>query len=204
MTRVRIAQVLAVLAALAVLGTGVLAAAVGRGEGDDHDAGPERPGGQPAPLVVDDPRTGATFEVPAAGWRVEDRAVRVFYTDDAGQPVAVVRGPAVFHPGYCAARPKGSNRGFAGFTRQDFDAWVGALGRASSGAASRVALADGTAASLRWARVDLATTGPCAAPEAYVAMVRAGDVRVVLVADAGAPGTLPEQQVEAILRSLRL
>lgn len=200
MTRVRIAQVLAVLAALSVLGTGVVAAGQ---RSDEEDA---RPGGHaeaPAPLIVRDPRTGATVEVPALGWRVEDREVRIYYTDRAGDPVAVVRGPAVFRSGYCAARPDGSNRAFAGFTRQGFDTWVDALGRELARTVSQVRLADGTEAALSWARVDPGPDGPCAAPEVYVAMVRAGAVRAVLVADTRARGTLPERQVEAVLTSLR-
>jgi hypothetical protein len=201
MTRLRIAQVLAVLAALSVLGTGTVAAT--RWAGDDG-AGPGDATEPLAPLSVRDPRTGATFEVPAAEWRIADRGVRIYYADEAGRPVAVVRGPAVFRPGYCAARPQDSNRAFAGFTRQSFQAWREALGRVEGETTSRVTLADGTAAVLRWARVDQAASGPCQAPEAYVAMVRAGTVRVVLVADSGAPGTLPEERIEQILRSLRL
>ena len=154
--------------------------------------------------MVRDPRTGATFEVPGAGWRVEDPEIRIYYADEADRPVAVVRGPAVYRPGYCEEHPNGSNRAFAGFTQQDFGAWLGGLGSADTGTGRRVTLPDGTAAQLRWARVDPAVPGPCAAAEVYVAMVRAGDVRVVLVADTGAPGTLPEEQVEAILTSLRL
>ncbi|HYF72914.1 MAG TPA: hypothetical protein VD864_08830 [Nocardioides sp.] len=202
MTRLRIAQVLAVLAALAVLGTAGVALA--QWGGDDADRPPDRPPGEPAPLVVRDPRTGATVEVPGSGWRVEDRRVRIYYTDEAGRPVAVVRGPAVFRPGYCAADPASSNRGFVGFTRQPFEAWVGALGSPEGETVDRVTLAGGTRAQLRWARVDQAAPGPCAAPQVYVAMVRAGDVRVVLVADSGTPGTLPEEQVEAILAGVRL
>ena len=82
MTRVRIAQVLAVLAALSVLGTGTVAAI--RWAGDDR----ARPGDAtepPAPLSVRDPRTGAAFEVPAAEWRVSDREVRIYYADEEGR-----------------------------------------------------------------------------------------------------------------------
>lgn len=201
MTRVRIAQVLAVLAALSVLGTGTVAATRWAGDDDVRPADATQP---PSPLRVRDPRTGASFEVPAVGWRVEDRQVRIYYTDRAGHPVAVVRGPAVFRSGYCAARPDGSNRAFAGFTRQDFDTWVDALGRELVRTGSQVRLADGTEAALSWARVDPGPDGPCAAPEVYVAMVRAGAVRAVLVADTRARGTLPERQVEDVLTSLRL
>ncbi len=35
-------------------------------------------------------------------------------------------------------------------------------------------------------------------------MVRAADVQLVLVADTGAPGTLSDEDAEAILMSLRL
>ncbi|CAI9398942.1 hypothetical protein [Nocardioides sp. T2.26MG-1] len=202
MTRLRVAQVLAVVATLAVLGTAAVTATRPR-EGDGRSRS-SRPEPAAVSLAVRDPTSGASFEVPGDDWQVEDRRIRLYYADAAGDPVAVVRGPAVFRSGYCAARPKGSNHAFAGFTEQEFGAWVEALGRAASETASSVRLADGTAAQLRRAHVDLVGSGPCAAPAADVAMVRVGDVRVVLVADAGVPGALQEEQVAQILTSLRL
>ncbi len=193
MSRSRVATVLGVVATLAVLATAAVAISTER----EPDAAE-----QVGVLTVHDPATGASFEVPADGWQVDDPEVRIYYTDERDRPVAVVHGPAVYRAGYCAEQPKDSNRGFAGFTRQSFDAWVGALGTADSESEERVTLADGTVALVRSARVQPAATGPCAAPEVYVAMVRSGDVQVVLVADAGAPGTLADDEVAAILTSL--
>src|SRR5690242_17517765 len=110
MTRVRVATVLGVVALMCVVGT----AAVAMTRPTDDEA---------ATLSVS--RGGASFEVPAEGWQVEDRDVRIYYTDDRDRPLAVVRGPAVYDAGYCGT---GSNRAFAGFTRQGLDAWVRALG----------------------------------------------------------------------------
>jgi hypothetical protein len=200
MNRQRLAVVLGVVAVLAVLGTAAVAIAR---HGDDGGRVPVSvdPRGT---LTVHDPATGAEFEVPGGRWQVEGRSVRIYYTDERDRPVAVVRGPAVYRASYCTEQPKGSNRAFAGFTREEFDTWVEAIGTAASETDSQVTLADGTAAQLQWARVDPADSGPCAAPQVYVAMVRSGEVRVVLVADTGEPGTLPEGQVETILTSLRL
>ena len=206
MTRVRIAQVLAVLAALSVLGTGVVAAGQ---RSDEEDA---RPGGQaeaPAPLSVRDPRTGATVEVPAGGWRVAGPAVRIYYADDTGRPTAVVRGPAIYRSGYCAADPKDSNRAFVGFTRQRFDDWVDGVvdGRStwSTGVShERVRLTDGTRGRLSWVGLALDRGGPCSAPGVEVAMVEAHGVRVVLVRDTTVDDELPHDEVEEILASLRL
>ena len=196
MTRLRIAQLLAVLAALGVLGAAAVAAAQWVG-GDGEMAG-GRGGERPEPLVVRDPHSGARFEVPGTDWRVEDRDVRIYYADEAGHPVAMVRGPAVFRSGYCAERPQDSNRGFAGFTRQGFRAWVGGIthgrGTWTTGTShERVRLADG-----------LDRGGPCAAVGVEVAMVEAGDVRVVLVRDTAVDDELPGDEVESILTSLRL
>ena len=210
MTRLRIAQLLAVVAALAVLGTAALAVLRWPGD-DDAEAGTGAgPGAarDPAVLVVRDPGTGATFEVPGGDWRVRDRAVRIYYEDDAGHPVAVVRGPAVFRPGYCAARPDASNRGFAGFTRQPLRSWLAGL--APEGGAwtagvdhERTRLADGTPARLSRTSVFLGDRGPCGAQAVEVAMAEAGDVRLVVVSDRGEPGTLAREEVDAVLASLR-
>lgn len=199
MTRQRLATVLGVLAVVAVLVTAAVALTTYLGEDDAPAGATPRVEGR----VVRDPASGASFEVPAAGWVVQDRSVRIFYADDAGRPVAVVRGPAVFRDGYCREQPDDSYRGFAGFTRQRHAAWVRALGSPHSESRSTVTLADGTTARLRWARVRPEQSGPCPAPEVLVATVGAGDVRVVLVADAGAPDTLSEQDAESILTSLR-
>jgi hypothetical protein len=204
MDRLRTAQLLAVLATLAVLGTSALAVAHRVDRHGDAVSGPEdeHPG-----LVVRDPRTGARFEVPGAGWRVRGRAVRIYYADEAGRPVAVVRGPAVFRAGYCAGQPNGSNRGFAGFTRQRFQAWVGGItqgrGTWTTGVDhERVELPDGTTGRLSRVGLALGRGGPCAAPRVEVAMVEAGDVRVVLVRDTTVDDELPDADVERILASL--
>lgn len=207
MTRLRIAQALAVVAALVVLGTAALA--VLRWPGDEGaGAGPGGAALDPPALVVRDPGTGATFEVAGGDWRVQDRAVRIYYEDGAGQPVAVVRGPAVFRPGYCPARPDDSNRGFAGFTRQGFRAWVGGItqgrGTWTTGTShERVRLADGTMGRLTRLGLALDRGGPCVALGVEVAMVEAGDVRVVLVRDTNVDDELPNDDVAEILTSLR-
>ena len=208
MTRLRTAQLLAVVATLAVLGTTTVA--VGQWAGDGaQDAPSERAGGRPDPLVVRDPRTGATFEVPGTGWRAQDPDVRIYYADGAGRPVAVVRGPAVFRPGYCTAQPQDSNRGFAGFTRQGFRAWVDGISRGRGTWTTgvdheRVELADGTTARLSRVGLALDRGGPCAAPGVEVVMAEAGEVRVVLVRDTTVDDELPDAEVEEVLTSLRL
>jgi hypothetical protein len=207
MNRLRVARLLAVVATLAVLGTAGIA--VAQWTGDDTDPPTGRPGSESAPLVVRDPRTGATFEVPGALWRVEDPEVRIYYTDDADRPVAVVRGPAVFRPGYCAAAPQDSNHGFAGFTRQGFRSWVRGITQGSgtwtTGTShERIELADGTTGRLTRLGLALDRGGPCAAAGVEVAMLEAGPVRLVLVRDTGVEGELPDDDVEEILRSLRL
>ena len=210
MTRLRIAQLLAVVAALAVLGTAALAVATVAGWPGDDDAaaGPRDEAQRPPALVVRDPGTGATFEVPGAHWRVQDRAVRIYYEDDAGRPLAVVRGPAVFRSGYCAARPEDSNRGFAGFTRQRMRSWLAGLtpegGAWTAGVDhERIRLADGTPARLSRTSVFLEDRGRCGAQAVEVAMAEAGDVRLVVVSDWGEPGTLSREDVDAVLASLR-
>jgi hypothetical protein len=45
--------------------------------------------------------------------------------------------------------------------------------------------------------------GPCSASEVEVALVESGGLRVVLVSDAGGPGTLTAEEVESVLSSLR-
>jgi hypothetical protein len=203
MTRLRVASALAVVAVLAVLG----GSAVAWWSRDDQ-AGPHADD-PPDMLTVRDPATGASFVVPAGGWRVQDRSVRIYYTDARGRPVAVVRGPAVFRPGYCSARPRGSNRAFAGFTRDSFAAWVGALsaegGQRTTGVDRRaVELADGTPARLSRVGLFVGERGACAAAAVEVAMVEAGGVRVVLVRDDAERGALAGDQVEPVLRSLVL
>ncbi|WP_296603407.1 hypothetical protein [Nocardioides sp.] len=206
MSRVRIAQVLGVLAALSVLGTGGVAASQWA-EDDDTRSGDAAQ--RPEPVTVRDQRTGATFEVPAGGWRVADPEVRVYYADDAGRATAVVRGPALYRSGYCEADPQDSNRAFVGFTRQGFDDWVDGVvdGRStwSTGVAHEtVRLADGTRGRLSWVGLALDRGGPCSAPGVEVAMVEAGGVRLVLLRDTTVDDELPHEQVEEILTSLRL
>lgn len=185
MTRTRVAAALAAVAVLAVIGTAAVAVST-YGGGDD-------PGPPTAEtLVVHDPDSAASFEVPADGWTVRGSRTRIYYDDASGDPVAVVRGPAVFQDGYCAARPRGSNRAFAGFTHQPFEVWVEAIGAQVDESAS------GT---VRRATVRPTSTGPCVAREVDLAMVQAGGVRLVLVSDAGA---LSASQVDAVLGSLEL
>lgn len=207
MDRQRVATVLGVVAVLAVLGT----AAVAIASYVDRDSGREPDTVDPAGvLTVRDPATGASFEVPGGRWRVEDRSVRIYYTDDRDRPVAVTRGPAVYRAGYCAEKPKGSYRAFAGFTRQGFDAWVdGVTGgdpAMSTGTdRQQVELEDGTPASLTRTALFLSEDDdPCTAGAVEVAMVRADDVRVVLVRDDMDDDGLPREDVEEILTSLRL
>lgn len=186
MSRARVAAVLAAVAAVCVVATAAVAVT--------------RDDGAPEPEMLTVTGDGASFEVPEDGWEVEDATVRVFYADEQGRPVAVVHGPAVYRAGYCG---KGSNQGFAGFTDQGLDAWVGALGEPHASGADDVTLGDGAEARLEWARVAQPAGDRCAAAEVYVAMVRTGDTRVVVVADAGdEPGTLDDAAVESILLSL--
>ncbi|WP_243058810.1 hypothetical protein [Nocardioides sp. SR21] len=186
MSRARVATLLGVVAVLCVVATAAVAMST------RDESAPE-----PAMLTVS--RAGSSFQVPAEDWKVEDPAVRVFYTDEEGRPVAVVRGPAVYRAGYCG---KGSNQGFAGFTRHPLEAWVDALGEPHSSGAQEVTLGDGAEARLEWARVAQPAGDRCAAAEVHVAMVRTDAVRVVLVADAGEPGALDDAAVRSILRSL--
>ena len=193
MTRTRLAITLGVLALLALAGTGALAVATY--VGDDPPVA--------AALVVTDPASGASFEVPGESWEVRGSRSRIYYADDRGRPTAVVSGAAVYRDGYCDEQPGDSNRGFAGFTAQAFGSWRASLGQ-PSGAEHRepVVLADGAPATLRWVRLG-AGVGPCAAPEVELAMVVAGDVNLVLVADAGASGTLSHDEIVRILLQLR-
>lgn len=210
MTRVRLAAGLAVVATLAVLATAVVAITTYAGRDGAPDPGTIRP---VDPVVVHDPATGASFEVPgASGWRVRGRGVRIYYADPDGRAAAVVRGPAVFRPGYCPARPEGSNRGFAGFTRQGFHAWADALARSTGSGGhwttgvdrTDVVLPDGTAARMTTSDVFRGGGGACAAPGVAIGMVSAGGVRVVLVRDTTATGTLSDEEAAAVLTSLRL
>jgi hypothetical protein len=184
MTRNRVATVLGAVAVLCVLATAAVAMT---------HAGKDEPDRRPATLTVTD--GASSFEVPAEGWRVEDPSVRVFYADDHGRPVAVVRGPAVYRAGYCG---KGSNQAFAGFTRQALEAWSGSLGVAGAVDRESVVLADGTAGTVLRAAVDVDAEGSCGASQVEVSMIEAHGVRVVLVQDAGA---LPDDD---LLLSLQL
>ena len=113
MTRARVAVALAVLASLAVVAT-VVVAVVTRAGGDGGTPGPTpgqtsgpATGSAPTGTTVTDRRSGARFTVSAEGWSVRGPRTRIYYADDHGRPVAAVRGPAVFRPGYCAAHPRG-------------------------------------------------------------------------------------------------
>jgi hypothetical protein len=200
MTRSRVALVLGAVAVLAVVATAALAVATY--VGDDSDGEVSGP-----PLLVTDPASGASFELPGKDWEVRGPRSRIFYEDDSGRPSAVVTGPAVYRDGYCAERPGDSNRGFAGFTDQPFDAWVESLAgdaraRSTGDPRERVVLDDGTSATLWWTSLT-GGSGECAAAGIEVAMVRAGDVRAVLVADSGDEGTLSHDEVRRILPTLR-
>lgn len=190
MTRARVALVLGVAAALAVVVTaGVAVATYLR---DDPAV--------TGPLVVTDPTSGARFEVPAAGWRVRDPDERISYGEASSS------GPAVLDEGYCRTRPEGSFRAMAGFTKQDFDTWLSGLAGGeellSSGREQQaVTLSDGTPATLRRISV-LGDAGPCSAPGFELAMLRADDVRAVIVRDIDA--TLAHDDVSRILLTLEL
>ena len=112
-------------------------------------------------------------------------------------------GAAVYRDGYCDARPGDSNRGFAGFTEQPFSEWRSSLGGGGAGRADRVELADGSPATLRWVRLD-GGSGPCAAEEVELAMLDAGGLRVVVVADVGGEDTLTHDEIVRILGGLEL
>ncbi len=195
MTRVRLAVVLAVVAALAVLATAAVAVATYLRE--DEQASPV------GPLVVTDPASGASFEVPGEGWRVRDAAERISYGE------ASVSGPAVLDEGYCRTRPEGSFRAMAGFTDESFDAWVdGVIGGESAVSTGttrrRIALAGGEAAQLAHVGL-LLGKGGCSQGAVDLAMVRAGGVRVVVVADTdGSPGTLGHDELDEIAATLEL
>jgi hypothetical protein len=193
MTRARVAVLLAAVATAAVVATGALGVATHL-RADEEGA---------APLVVTDPTTGAWFEVPSESWEVRAAASRIFYADDQGRTTAVVTGPAVFRDGYCAQQPGDSNRGFAGFTDQRFESWRDGLdGGSTQEHRAPVELADGTRATLRWLRLP-GGSAPCAADQVELAMVSAGALRVVLVADAGEPDALDHDEIVEILSSLR-
>jgi hypothetical protein len=200
MTRVRLAVVLGVLAVIAVVVTATLAVLTATDEDDGPRAAP--------PLVVTDPGTGAGFTVPAEGWEVRGPRSRIFYEDERGRTTALVTGAAVYRDGYCAAQPGDSNRGFAGFTEESFDTWVDAVrgGRPAMSTGTtreRVRLADGSAASLAWVSLLVGDDAPCSAGAVEVAMVRSGDLRLVLVADAEDEGTLRHAEIVRILGGLR-
>ena len=159
--------------------------------------------------MVADPVTGARLRGARRAWRGPraDGAGSTTRTTAGGRSPSS-RGPAVFRDGYCAEQPGDSNRGFAGFTEQTFEAWLEGLtagrGAWTTGEArEEVELADGTRATLRWAGL-MGDEGTCAATGIEVAMVQAGDVRVVLVADSGDEDTLTHDDVRRILLTLRL
>jgi len=194
MTRVRLAVVLGVIAVLAVVATAAVAVATYRGDEPSPGAGPH---------VVTDPVSGATFEVPAEDWRVRGPAERISYGE------ASVSGPAVLDEGYCRARPEGSFRAMAGFTDESFDAWVdgvvgGETATSTGTTRRRIALAGGRPAQLVHVGL-LLGQDRCSQGAVDLAMVRAGDVRVVVVADTdGSPGTLEHDELDEIAATLEL
>ncbi len=208
MTRAQVATVLGVVASLMVVATVVVALT----SYSRQDGG--RPAAASEPLLVRDRASGAGFTVPGAGWTLTGPRARIYYADDRGRPAALVRGAAVFRKGYCAARPRGSNRGFAGFTRQPFAVWTRALaeggGAVPDGVVSRstVRLADGSLARLSTVRMSTGHGGRCAAPGLVIGMVEAAapahHVRLVLVRDTSATGALTDDEARAVLTSLTL
>jgi hypothetical protein len=198
MTRVRLAVALGAVAVLAIVATA--AVAVSTYVGDDSSPVAE-------PLVVRDPVSGASFEVPGEDWAVRGPRSRIYYEDDRGRPTAVVAGAAVYRDGYCDEQPGDSNRGFAGFTDQPFGAWMKSLtdggGTWTTGESRQeVVLADGTTGTLRWTAL-FGGDGACTPAGIELAMVAAAGVRVVLVADSGEKDTLSHEQIVEILSSLR-
>lgn len=191
MTRTRLALLLGAAATVAVLATAVLAATT-------YVRAPETSGS----LVLTDPGSGATLEVPGGRWRVRAPTERISYGG------ARVAGPALYDEGSCAARPEGSFRALAGFTAQPFGTWLRglAVGRPDPtvrAGRERVGLTGGERAAFRWARLP-AGSGPCAAAGVELAMVRAGGVRAVVVADTGADGDLTHADVRALALGLEL
>jgi hypothetical protein len=204
MTRNRFALVLGAVAVLAMLATVALAVATYVGDDDPPPVAEPLVG----PLVVRDPASGASFEVPGEDWEVRGPRSRIYYEDDRGRPTAAVAGAAVYRDGYCDEQPGDSNRGFAGFTDQPFDTWLESLtdggGTWSTGKSrEEVVLADGTTGTLRWIAL-LGGEGACTPAGIEAAMVQAGDVRVVLVADSDEAGTLSHDDVRRILLTLRV
>ena len=232
MTLSRLASGLAVLAALAVLGTTVtsVAAYTHRDEADPVTGVPAGP--RPGHAFAGGRFLrggGARVEVPAraAGWTRQGRDVVVYYVDRRGDPAVGVRGPAVFRDGYCARRPGGSNRGFVGFARPA----TGVSVRAANTALGRrwvravaldgdlrtssphtplrtrpLTLADGTTAVRSTSRIRVADRGPCGAPVVVVTLVSVGTggrvATLVMVRDAGVPGALADGRADRILGTL--
>ncbi len=194
MSRTRLAVLLALLAGACLLVTGGLAVATYVG-GDD-------PPPAARPVVVTDPGSGARFAVPH-GWRRTGARHRVSYG------AASVQGPALLAAGYCRKDPDGSFRALAGFTDATFDVWVEGVrgGRAawSSGVSRRrVTLADGTRAVLAHTSL-LLPQDACSSGGVDLAMVEAGGVRVVVVADTGDDrGALDPAELDEIARTLQL
>lgn len=183
MTRARVAVAFAVVAALCLVGTAVLAVVTSV----HHDA--------PSLQRVRDRATGATFVVPRSGWQVRDRAISYGTAE-------LVR-PAVFRAGYCDAHPQGSFRAVAGVTEQGFATWARAIGGGARATGQRTTLADGTPATI-WRATPRLPADRCSSGRVEVVMVEADGVRLVVLADAGEPGTLDRAGALRIARSLEL
>ena len=111
-----------------------------------------------------DPASGARFEVPGDAGRSGARAAGSTTTDDAGQPVAVVRGagglPRRLLRRAAAAAPTARSRASR---TQTFDAWRVEPGRrAGEGHREPVELADGSPRRCAGSRLP-GGSGPCAA-----------------------------------------
>ncbi|HEU4810759.1 MAG TPA: hypothetical protein VFT00_01335 [Nocardioides sp.] len=220
--RLRLASALGVFAALAVLGaTAVTVSAYTRHESAPTSPGHALAGGQHVT------RGAVVLEVPARDWTLEGEDTVLYYLDRSGRPGVGVAGPAVFRVGFCRREPDGSNRGFIGVAgstpgsavraanvavARDWAAAV-ALGAdlQTSGPRTRlrtapVTLDDGTRAVWTSALVTVPDPVRCEAPAVDLTLLSfatAGTVtHVVLVRDAGVPGTLPDAAAERILRTV--
>lgn len=206
------------------------AAVAGRADAVGSPLERPRPSGFAGGREVVDRRTGARFEIPLGGW-TRQRDTVLYYVDRQGERSVGVSGPAVFRVGYCAGRSM-SNRGFAGFTRPSAGGsasrsvrvanralarrWVRAVALAADLVTRRPhtplrtverILADGTEAVRSTARVTVDDSGRCGAPEVAITLLSLptgkGVAHLVLVRDAGAPGTLSGRMAERIVETVR-
>ncbi|MDP3889898.1 hypothetical protein [Nocardioides sp.] len=222
----RAARTLAVGAAVAVLVTGLVVAAVLLREASPRPAGDTGALVQPVAPPPDQPPVRFSVPAPEAGWQVSTpETVTGFATSDGGS-VTVTR-PAYYLRGWCADEPHWSSRGFVGVAEPvtgedartvnqalaqrwtDALAWDGeADGQlpASTPAQRRIELADGSRAWLSHSEVDLSTASiECAPPRAALTLVsfRVDQqvATVVAAVDLDVEHALTEDLVERILAS---